>query len=691
MDDSTAFGSPGTAASPAANPALSQPPSQSNVKSQDSQDVQMSEESSSAEQATQGGESPAAGAAVDASDAPSDSAAPNAAGRLDEEMGDVSEDKQGLSAGSNDAAAASNGGVETKSKEAFESAARDHLISQTHAIVLPSYSTWFDMNSIHDIERKAMAEFFNNRNRSKTPAVYKDYRDFMINTYRLNPAEYLTMTACRRNLAGDVCAIMRVHAFLEQWGLINYQVDADQRPSHVGPPFTGHFKIICDTPRGLQPWQPAADPVVLEGKKNRDTEEKANASAPSKGDLNLGIGRNIYEASAKGTPITKSESQRNGDDASIEETAKAPVSKVNCHQCGNDCTRIYYHSSQSDARAKAKFDLCPNCFTEGRLPANHSSSMYSKVENPTYTSVLDRDAPWTDAEILRLLEGLERFDDDWGEIAEHVGTRTREECVLQFLQLDIEEKYLDSEAPTNNPTGLSMLGSQHGHLPFSQVDNPVMSVVGFLASLADPASTAAAANRSADELKRNLRKQLDGANQTGNAAAGDKKENEVDKAESMDVDFRQTTVTTTTTTTTSTTKTSLASIPLASIGARGAVFASHEEREMTRLVSAASNVMLQKLELKLKYFDEMEELLREERRELERGRQQLFLDRLAFKRQVQAIQDTLNAAAEVGGAQGARMAQDITMDGEKLGFQPVLDGQSMLPPSSSGQVKTFEA
>ncbi|TFA97495.1 SWI/SNF and RSC complexes subunit ssr2 [Trichoderma ghanense] len=690
MDDSTAFGSPGTAASPAANPAVSQPPSQSNVKSQDSQDVQMSEESSSAEQITQGGESPAAGAAVDASDAPSDSAAPDAAGRLDEEMGDVSEDKQGMPAGSNDAATTSNGGIETKSKEAFESAARDHLISQTHAIVLPSYSTWFDMNSIHDIERKAMAEFFNNRNRSKTPAVYKDYRDFMINTYRLNPAEYLTMTACRRNLAGDVCAIMRVHAFLEQWGLINYQVDADQRPSHVGPPFTGHFKVICDTPRGLQPWQPAADPVVLEGKKNRDTEEKANASVPSKGDLNLGIGRNIYEASAKGTPITKSESQRNGDDGSIEETAKVPVAKVNCHQCGNDCTRIYYHSSQSDARAKAKFDLCPNCFTEGRLPANHSSSMYSKVENPTYTSVLDRDAPWTDAEILRLLEGLERFDDDWGEIADHVGTRTREECVLQFLQLDIEEKYLDSEAPTNNPTGLSMLGSQHGHLPFSQVDNPVMSVVGFLASLADPASTAAAANRSADELKRNLRKQLDGANQASNAAAGDRKENDVDKAESMDVDFRQTVVTTTTTTT-STTKTSLASIPLASIGARGAVFASHEEREMTRLVSAASNVMLQKLELKLKYFDEMEELLREERRELERGRQQLFLDRLAFKRQVQAIQDTLNAAAEVGGAQGARMAQDITMDGEKLGFQPVLDGQSMLPPSSSGQVKTFEA
>ena len=111
-----------------------------------------------------------------------------------------------------------------QSKAALEAAAKSHLIAQTHQIILPSYSTWFDMHTIHNLERKSLPEFFNNRNRSKTPAVYKDYRDFMINTYRLNPVEYLTVTACRRNLAGDVCAIMRVHAFLEQWGLINYQV-----------------------------------------------------------------------------------------------------------------------------------------------------------------------------------------------------------------------------------------------------------------------------------------------------------------------------------------------------------------------------------------------------------------------------------------------------------------------------------
>lgn len=149
----------------------------------------------------------------------------------DEAMGDVQDEMKG-GQGVDDEGAVENGTAENqvdKSKASIEASAREHLISQTHSIILPSYSTWFDMHNINAIERKALPEFFNNRNRSKTAAIYKDYRDFMINTYRLNPIEYLTVTACRRNLAGDVCAIMRVHAFLEQWGLINYQVCFAQR------------------------------------------------------------------------------------------------------------------------------------------------------------------------------------------------------------------------------------------------------------------------------------------------------------------------------------------------------------------------------------------------------------------------------------------------------------------------------
>ncbi len=171
---------------------------------------------------------PPAAASVSAFDAPEDQQPESAIPLEDEDMAELPgmskdngpEDGEGIGEGDVEG----DGSQDPKTKENIENAAREHLISQTHAIVLPSYSTWFDMNVIHNIERKALPEFFNSRNRSKTPAVYKDYRDFMINTYRLNPIEYLTVTACRRNLAGDVCAIMMVHAFLEQWGLINYQV-----------------------------------------------------------------------------------------------------------------------------------------------------------------------------------------------------------------------------------------------------------------------------------------------------------------------------------------------------------------------------------------------------------------------------------------------------------------------------------
>ncbi|KAJ2172682.1 SWI/SNF and RSC complex subunit Ssr2, partial [Coemansia sp. RSA 532] len=159
--------------------------------------------------------------------------------------------------------AGADGGDSADAQLQREENARRLLVEQTQEIVIPSYAAWFRLSDVHENERRALPEFFNGRNMSKTPTVYTEYRNFMINSYRLSPSEYLTVTACRRNLAGDVCAIMRVHAFLEQWGLINYQTDADTKPSVIGPPFTGHFRISADTPRGLMPFQPSVSAQQL--------------------------------------------------------------------------------------------------------------------------------------------------------------------------------------------------------------------------------------------------------------------------------------------------------------------------------------------------------------------------------------------------------------------------------------------
>lgn len=152
-------------------------------------------------------------------------------------------------------------------KKKLEDAAKGYLVEQTHTVVVPSYSTWFDISQINPIEQKSLPEFFNNRNRSKTHLVYKDYRDFMINTYRLNPSEYLTVTACRRNLAGDVCSIMRVHAFLEQWGLINYQVGISTEIMHISSNRLHRLTLKPDHPT-LAPPSPvtsASPPTPLVG------------------------------------------------------------------------------------------------------------------------------------------------------------------------------------------------------------------------------------------------------------------------------------------------------------------------------------------------------------------------------------------------------------------------------------------
>lgn len=59
--------------------------------------------------------------------------------------------------------------AETTTKEADKR--EETAVDQTHCIIIPSYSAWFDYNCIHGIEKRALPEFFNGKNKSKTPEV----------------------------------------------------------------------------------------------------------------------------------------------------------------------------------------------------------------------------------------------------------------------------------------------------------------------------------------------------------------------------------------------------------------------------------------------------------------------------------------------------------------------------------------
>ncbi|KAL0215743.1 hypothetical protein P9112_007927 [Eukaryota sp. TZLM1-RC] len=91
--------------------------------------------------------------------------------------------------------------------------------------LVPEYSMWFDLDSVHDKEKEAFTEFFDEKIATKNPNLYFKWRNFIIKAWRSNPSEYLTFTSIRRCLTGDVCSMQRVFAFLEHWRLINYKVD----------------------------------------------------------------------------------------------------------------------------------------------------------------------------------------------------------------------------------------------------------------------------------------------------------------------------------------------------------------------------------------------------------------------------------------------------------------------------------
>ncbi|GJE85505.1 SWIRM-domain-containing protein [Phanerochaete sordida] len=547
----------------------------------------------------------------------------------------------------------------------LEEQARKYLAAQTHEVIIPSYAAWFDMSKIHPVERRALPEFFNSRNRSKTPAIYKDYRDFMINTYRLRPTEYLTVTACRRNLAGDVCAIMRVHAFLEQWGLINYQIDPEQRPAALAPPFTGHFRVILDTPRGLQSLHPGTKPS---NHPNQPGVNGAVKSQPSSTPASLELRSSIYQTTAKASRQVSPEEAKVLTNGAAGEAAPH-AAKHQCDTCGVDCTPVRYHS------LKVKnFELCPPCYLDGRFPSTMFSGDFVKLTQAQGSNGVhhgtgtDADQDWTDQEVLRLLEGVEMYDDDWSEIERHVGSRSAQQCIRKFLQLPIEDPYIATEG--------NMGPLRYARVPFEQADNPVMSVVAFLAGVVGPGIAAEAAKTALHELTDGDKKESaeeaevggekeEGAKEGQDAAAAEteKAEEKTDDkmqedtaegggaapaateepaGEEMAVDGEVSSETVKASRSIPHSKVvRAANLALKSSAKAARELADAEDQQIRSTLATVVKLTLTKLELKMSQFEELEEILEDERKSLESARMSLVNERLGLRRMLETVKGEL--------------------------------------------------
>ncbi|KAL3117243.1 hypothetical protein niasHT_007646 [Heterodera trifolii] len=510
---------------------------------------------------------------------------------------------------------------------------------QTHYIIVPSYSAWFDYNAIHQIEKQAHPDFFNGRNKSKTPETYIAYRNFMIDTYRLNPFEFLSVTSCRRNLSGDVCSIIRIHEFLQKWGLINYQVESESRPAPLTVPPTSHFMVMADTPFGLQPLH-----------------SLSNAEKPS---------QRVYPHPAVSQPPQdndkdqqQSEQQQKEEQKQQQPNEREKSADQREMKATNDRKMIHQPGLKLDQYRK------------------QLAAMKTKGAAPT------RD--WSPQETLLLLEGLEMFKDDWNQVADHVGTRTQDECILHFLQLPIQDPFLEEN---------DVLGPlAYQPVPFSQSGNPVMSTVAFLASVVDPRIASAAAKAALEEFgkmrddippllekahRKNIEshaketEELDGelglsaigtftkseesqkseqknTRETAKLENGEISQTEAAKnqqEEKMDTDEQQhenteegggaekdkeeTIVREAKEMTTEAIQVAAATA-LGAAATKAKYLVGVEEKRMKALVAQLVEAQMKKFELKLKHFEELEQLMDRERETLEAQRQQLIAERQAF-------------------------------------------------------------
>ncbi len=120
---------------------------------------------------------------------------------------------------------------------------------------------------------------------------------------------------------------------------------------------------------------------------------------------------------------------------------------------------------------QADIALCSDCFHDARYITGHSSLDCQRIDGDNDRSENDGDS-WTDQETLLLLEGIEKYNDNWNNIAEHVGTKSKAQCIYHFIRLPVEDGLLENievpdasvpfRAETNGYPHLDCNGSTSG-------------------------------------------------------------------------------------------------------------------------------------------------------------------------------------------------------------------------------------
>ncbi|XP_075476255.1 SWI/SNF complex subunit SWI3D-like [Primulina tabacum] len=295
--------------------------------------------------------------------------------------------------------------------EAEIEAEYEAIISRdSNAHVVPIHAGWFSWNKIHTLEERMMPSFFNGKLESRTPEIYMEIRNWIMKKFHFNPNSQIELEQLSELTVGDLDARQEVMEFLDYWGLINYHPFPKNEPVTAATDDESSKKdSLVDKLfqfETVESWTP----VVT----------RTNMEMPS-------MSSGLVPESFIAEELNKSE---------------GPSVGYHCNSCSTDCSRKRYHCQK-----QADFDLCAECFNNGKFGSDMSVSDFILMESAEADGVSG--GKWTDQETLLLLEAIELFRDNWSEIAEHVATKTKAQCILHFVQMPIGDVFFNSDDENN--------------------------------------------------------------------------------------------------------------------------------------------------------------------------------------------------------------------------------------------------
>ncbi|KAG8378239.1 hypothetical protein BUALT_Bualt08G0117000 [Buddleja alternifolia] len=452
--------------------------------------------------------------------------------------------------------------------------------------VVPVHSDWFSPNSVHRLERQVVPHFFSGKSAEHTPEKYMETRNCIVAKYMENPDKNLSIADCQRLVAGvDTDDLTQIVQFLDHWGIINYSATPLKRVAQKDGTY------LCEDSNN-QLYVPSAALKSIDSLIQFD-KPKCRLKAI---DPELACHRE--------------------EDSDFDSTIREQLSEHQCNYCSRCIPEVCYQSQK-----EVDVLLCLDCFHEGRFVAGHSSLDFVKVYSMKDYGYVDGDG-WSDQETLLLLEGMQLYNKNWNKIEGHVGSKSKAQCILHFVRLPLECAPLENidvtstsgssnllshdnhERLESNSNGLILQGGDsESKFPFTNSGNPVMNLVGFLATALGPRVSAACAHASLASLSK------DGSNRAN------------PHGESID-SSKQDTVPLSAEKVTAATKDGLAAGAM-----KAKLSADDEEREIQRLSANIINHKLKRLELKLKQFAEIETLLMRECEQMERTRHRIASER----------------------------------------------------------------